>query len=71
MRLDRSGGLVWHFEVKELKMEPHHVRFEKAVSECGSESSWFSYVSSSGMNPSQPLGSLAVTVTHFLVLKPF
>lgn len=39
-------GLVWHVSVTQVKMEQHHVRFEKAISECDSESSWYSYISS-------------------------
>ena len=46
-----SPGHVWQFSVIKVNMEAHHVRFEKAASECDSETSWFSYASSSiGMN---------------------
>jgi hypothetical protein len=38
-------GLVWKVPLTRVIMEPHHVRFEKAVSECDSESSWYSYIS--------------------------
>lgn len=42
VRLNR--GLVWSEAL--VTMEQYQVRFERAVSECGSESSWYSYLSS-------------------------
>lgn len=44
LEVECSQGLVWSEQI--VKMEQYHVRFEKADSECGSESSWYSYMSS-------------------------
>ena len=46
---ERVAGLVWTEEL--VKMESYHVRFERAGSECESESSWYSYLSSGNTTP--------------------
>ena len=41
---------MWNFKVERME---HHVRFDDTVSECDSDVSWFSYISSSGKLPLQ------------------
>ena len=55
----RLAGVVWEDKLEVVRMEAHHVRFEKAVSECDSETSWFSYAS----NGRQPRLILGVVVS--------
>ena len=72
---ERVAGLVWTEEL--VKMESYHVRFERAGSECESESSWYSYLSSGKTTPlpallcSSPLPLVHYVPVHYTIHKPY
>ena len=52
---------MWNFKVRSME---HHVRFDDTVSECDSDVSWYSYISSSGKCYSR----LTMCMLHFVGL---